>query len=367
MTIRAFESHETPEQVYGRLTESVHHTGYGFERACEQLKWLLRQDRWKAIPPGYEDIDKFLASIDLTELRLARDERKDLVQQLAAIRAGQRATARLLGVGEQTVARDLGKLRGAPNGAADSKDLREVIAEHDKTLITDAPSGATPTPYYSEAGITIYHGDCRAILPTLERGLMVTDPPYNIGYHYNEYGDALDDVEYWAFLQSVLRMPLVIIHYPESICRLAMVLRRVPEKVVAWVYQAGTPKQWRGIAWFGTSPDLSLVRQPYRNPDDKRVRARMALSGGAALYDWWLIEQVKNVSAEKQAHPCQIPVAVMQRALQVTPFDGPVIDPFCGAGSTLVAAQIVGRRAIGIEISEEYCEIAANRLRAHGG
>ena len=75
---------------------------------------------------------------------------------------------------------------------------------------------------------------------------MVTDPPYNIGYHYNEYGDALDDVEYWAFLQSVLRMPLVIIHYPESICRLAMVLRRVPEKVVAWVYQAGTPKQWRG-------------------------------------------------------------------------------------------------------------------------
>ena len=81
----------------------------------------------------------------------------------------------------------------------------------------------------------------------------------------------------------------------------------------------------------------------------------MELSGGAALYDWWLIEQVKNVSAEKQAHPCQIPVAVMQRALQITPFDGPVIDPFCGAGSTLVAAQMGGRRAIG-ESSEEYCE-----------
>jgi site-specific DNA-methyltransferase (adenine-specific) len=83
----------------------------------------------------------------------------------------------------------------------------------------------------------------------------------------------------------------------------------------------------------------------------------------ARLYDWWMYEQVKNVSDEKTDHPCQIPRKLMRRILRVTPFNGPVIDPFCGSGTTLVAAQELGRQAIGIESSEEYCEVAANRLR----
>jgi DNA modification methylase len=182
---------------------------------------------------------------------------------------------------------------------------------------------------------------------------MITDPPYNVGYHYNEYHDAMSDAEYWTFLGSVLRMPLVFIHYPEQIFPLAKQLTRTPDKLVAWVYHANTPKQWRAIAWFGLAPDLSLVKQPYRNPDDKRIRELMLRgSPGTDVYDWWPIEQVKNVNLEKTEHPCQIPTAVMMQALQVTPFDGPVIDPFCGSGTTLLAAQELGRQAIGIESSE---------------
>jgi len=219
------------------------------------------------------------------------------------------------------------------------------------------------TPYHSEPGIDIYHGDCRDILPQLERGLMVTDPPYNMGYHYDVYHDALEAPEYWAFLFDVLRMPLIVIHYPEYLFPLAKHFVRTPNKVIAWVYHANTPKQWRTVAWFGLTPDLSLDSQSYRNPLDKRVSALMEQGRQARLYDWWVIEQVKNVSTEKTGHPCQIPTALMMRALRVTPFDGPVIDPFCGSGTTLLAAQTLGRRAIGIEASERYCEIAANRLR----
>lgn len=217
--------------------------------------------------------------------------------------------------------------------------------------------------YYDHMGITIIHGDSRDVMPDLPNGLVVTDPPYNVGYHYDTYDDDTDEAAYLDLLAAVVRPPAVVILYPETLMAFALRIGVAPSKVVAWVYSANTPRQWRAIAWFGCRPNFALAGQPYKNPTDRRVRELMADGKEARLYDWWEIQQVKNVSAEKTAHPCQIPVALMSRVLQITPFDGPVIDPFCGAGSTLVAAQKAGRRAIGIELSEQYCSIGVQRLQ----
>ena len=81
------------------------------------------------------------------------------------------------------------------------------------------------------------------------------------------------------------------------------------------------------------------------------------------LYDWWEMQQVKNVSDERVEHPCQIPLALMKRILAITPLADPVIDPFAGSGTTLVAAKALGRRAVGVEMSERYCELMVERLR----
>ncbi len=219
-----------------------------------------------------------------------------------------------------------------------------------------------PKPYYEDDAVRIYHGDCREILSRLPRGVVVTDPPYNIGYHYAGYEDRMDEEGYWEMLGEMCRTPSVVLHYPEELFRLSWTLEEVPAEYVSWVYPANTPKQSRGIAWFGVTPDFSLAGQEYKNPDDRRVKRLIAEGKQARLYDWWEVPQVKNVSPEKTEHPCQVPLAVMLRMLAITPADI-FIDPFMGSGTTLRAAKDSGRQAIGIELEERYCEVAANRLR----
>jgi hypothetical protein len=217
-------------------------------------------------------------------------------------------------------------------------------------------------PYFQNAHGTIYHGDGREFATNNPKVLVVTDPPYNRNFEYDEYGDNLDDEQYAELLRATVRAPSVVLHYPEGIANMVLALGIAPQRCAAWVYHGNQARQHRQLAWFGIKPDFSLVRQPYRNPDDRRIRQLIDNgSGGAALYDWWLVEQVKNYSPEKTEHPCQIPVQVMENAIAITP--APLIlDPFMGSGTTLLAAQRLGRRAIGVEQSERYCEIAATRL-----
>ena len=218
-------------------------------------------------------------------------------------------------------------------------------------------------PYYDSDGITIYHGDASEIIQALPLGVVVSDPPYNIGYSYKTYDDSLPMPFYLQLLELTFRSPSVMIHYPESIMAFCLHIQNIPNKCVSWVYHANTPRQWRMIAWFECDPDFSKVKQPYRNPEDRRIRDLMEKgSHGASLYDWWEIQQVKNISEEKYNHPCQIPLAVMNNIIGVTSGEL-IIDPFMGSGTTLVAAKMNFRKAIGIELEEEYCEIAAKRLQ----
>jgi len=98
---------ESPDTVHGRLLEAVHISGYTFERACGELEWLLADDRWKQVGGGYSDVNAFLSTIDLSEFRIALEQRKKLAKKLQAIEASQRATARLFGVDPMTINRDL--------------------------------------------------------------------------------------------------------------------------------------------------------------------------------------------------------------------------------------------------------------------
>jgi len=197
-------------------------------------------------------------------------------------------------------------------------------------------------------------------------GLVITDPPYNQGYAYNQYKDRMTEDEYIQLLARIPR-PCVIIHYPEeTINLLPKAFNEKCEQIVCWVYNSNTGKQSRLISWWGCKPDFRKVRQEYKNPYDKRIQKRIAEGKtGAKLYDWWEINQVKNVSKEKTGHPCQIPETVIERIILTTAEPNQlIIDPFGGSGTTAKVALNLGFDSLNFEIDTEYCHIIQQRISA---
>jgi len=116
--------------------------------------------------------------------------------------------------------------------------------------------------------------------------IIVSDPPFNINYKYNLYNDNMEEDEYYEMLDFFFRdLPSVVVHYPENLYKLSFQIGKFPEKVISWVYNSNTAKQHRDIAFFDVKPDMNKVKQPYKNPNDKRIKERIKKGcvGGEAL------------------------------------------------------------------------------------
>ena len=214
----------------------------------------------------------------------------------------------------------------------------------------------------------IYNMDCLEGMPQLPTGhkyCIVTDPPFNVGYHYDQYDDRKSEDDYFQWLQDITQgNPVVMIHYPEALYKFAFQIGQFPERVVSWVYNSNTPRQHRDIAYFGIKPDFTLMHQPYKNPTDKRIAKRIAEGHeGGMLYDWMEINQVKNVSKKGDVvHPCQMPVDVMRRTIGVIDPEYVIVDPFMGSGTTAVACIKEKRHFIGFELSADYFALASRNI-----
>ena len=210
----------------------------------------------------------------------------------------------------------------------------------------------------------IIYGDSNIELQKIKDDyIIVTDPPYNVGYHYNEYSDNLSEEDFYKQLSDLIRdKKAVVIMYPEMLHKLSIYLGYAPLKVISWVYNSHTAKEHRDICFYNIKPDLSKIKQPYKNQNDKRIKGMIEKgSEGTNIYDWWHIEQVKNVNTDKYDHPCQIPYKVMDNIIKILPNEL-IVDPFAGTGTTLLTAKHNGRDFIGIEIDKKYVEIIKDRL-----
>jgi site-specific DNA-methyltransferase (adenine-specific) len=203
--------------------------------------------------------------------------------------------------------------------------------------------------YYQDEWATLYLGDCREVLPAVDAQIVITDPPYNVGI---SYGGGTDDsrgaTEYedwcheWFTIANAT--PGRCIAITPGIVNVAMWLRLFPHPtwILAW---------WKPAA-MGRSPVGFCNWEPiilYGKPrGDKRVD---------------VIRAPIRPSGEYGGHPCPKPTGWATGQIAVLAgADDVVMDPFMGTGTTLLAAKESGRKSIGIEIEESYCEIAAKRL-----
>jgi site-specific DNA-methyltransferase (adenine-specific) len=245
-------------------------------------------------------------------------------------------------------------------------------------------------PYYDEDGITIYHGDCLEVLPALSGvDLVVTSPPYNLGSSpwphlghwrpgmspggggkwpgggdgntgivYEDHADTMPWAEYVQWQRDMLALCWATLsddgaifynHKPRSIGgRLWMPLELNPDlplrQIIVWVRSGGlnlTP-----TAYVPSHEWIMVLAKPAW-----RLRDR----GASGVGDVWRINQ------EPSEHPAPFPKGLPARAIETTAPKN-VLDPFMGSGTTLRSAKDAGIPAVGIELSERYCEMAAKRL-----
>ena len=213
----------------------------------------------------------------------------------------------------------------------------------------------------------VINEDFRVGIKTLEESfVIITDPPYNIKYSYDEYDDNLTDSEYIELIGNFKDMPIAIIHYPEESMRYFVPSLGVPDEVNVWAYNSNLPnRHHRLINFYGLKPDYTKVLQPYKNPEDKRIKDRIDRGiVGARSYDWFTdINMVKNVSKKDYNHPCPVPVKLMERIILMTTKEGDlVVDPFAGSGTTAIACMNTNRRFIGFELSAMYSDMANDRI-----
>jgi site-specific DNA-methyltransferase (adenine-specific) len=213
------------------------------------------------------------------------------------------------------------------------------------------------TPYYEHAGITIYHGDCREVLPSIGAiDSLISDPPYGIGFaEYATHEDNAD--EYADFIWPIISSAEG--HISDGYCcvmQSAKLARR---------WSSLFPREWRLIALPKNFVQMNTDRRLVGATDYAllwTIGTTPKRRGLDAPRDWFLCN-TSDMSKKVKGHPCPRPIDGMKYLVECASEIGwTILDPFMGSGTTLHAAKELGRQAIGIEIEERYCEIAAKRL-----
>jgi DNA modification methylase len=257
----------------------------------------------------------------------------------------------------------------------------------------------SPAAFYDDGEVTLYCADLRAVdLPPGSVAAVVTSPPYNVGVDYDTAPDALDWLAYGqlavdavglmaralvkggrAWVNTAVSVPAVpqpAVRAAGCKCRVMLAQRWAetladagvdPVDQVAWCSMRGAGTAW-GSWESPAAPNLRgdwesvivAAKGPWDRPAPPGLEDwRDGVGGWAALCStvWHLSP------APREGHPAPFPVELARRCVRLSSWPGEVVlDPFAGSGTALVAARQLGRRAIGIEPSERYCQLAVDRL-----
>lgn len=234
---------------------------------------------------------------------------------------------------------------------------RHLSGRRRRGLEGEQAGGGEMKAYYDHNGITIYHGDCREILPELPKvDLVLTDPPYGISGGKGTINKKRGKAKYTTNLfddtpEYVMSVVVPVIAFCQSISK-RMILTpgnkmmfRYPEPTYVGMFYQPSGCGVSAWGWINSQPIFYYGKDPRQGKTIDQTC------------------KVLTSSASNSEHPCAKPIREWKWLAKKGSLDGEIVlDPFMGSGTTLRAAKDLSRKAIGIEIEEQYCEIAAKQL-----
>lgn len=223
-------------------------------------------------------------------------------------------------------------------------------------------------PFYESSRVTLYCADCEDVLPTLDRAhLLVTDPPYGVDYQSNRRAMKLDKI---AGDDGTLDVGRLIDMAARKIARGRHAYVFGPDVLLPdGVLTASVELVWDktvvgtgdlSAAWSPSHETITFAVQEISAANRAKGYGRLS----ARVRKGSVLRHLRAQGGATGRHPNEKPVPLLRELIESSSSIGEtVLDPFAGCGSTLVAAVLEGRNAIGIEVSEAYCAIAADRLR----
>lgn len=208
--------------------------------------------------------------------------------------------------------------------------------------------------YYQDDLVTLYHGDCLEHIEWFEADVLVTDPPYGIAYKSGQMSNATVAIEDTVANDNTLDVRDKMLHIwglekPAIVFGSWKVAR--PQNVrhrLIWYKQNALPGM-RATPWYNADEEIYIIGTGFVGKPEQNVLITTSRQDGA------------YGEVAKYGHPTPKPVGLMERLINKCP-DGVIADPFAGSGATLIAARNLGRKTIGVELEEKYCEIIAKRL-----
>ena len=201
--------------------------------------------------------------------------------------------------------------------------------------------------YYEADGVTLYLGDCLEVQEWLTGDVLVSDPPYGVGYvsNHSKYGST---------------RPIVGDDDPQARDSVLELWGDRPALVFGSWKVPRPPGTRHRLIWAKGSVGMGDLELPW-GPGDEEIYVMGEGWTGKRSSNVLNVTMMHSQSRNRPEHPTPKPVSLMELLIEKAP-PGTVVDPFAGSGATLIAARNQGRKAVGVEVEERYCELIAARL-----